>query len=215
VQLLKNVAERGPLTSSLANATTALGHSETEHALKLYELAGEVGFEIAQDNAAFLLNSHEGLPEGDEQHYQQFARALRWYRRSAQQANVPSELRLGDYYYYGLGCEVDMKKAAAHYRTAGEMRNPQAMFNMGFMYQIGLGVPQDFHLAKRYYDMAAETSSKAYLPATLALGLLFGHSYYAEYSWMFGDDIENFVIVSLSSVLVLMLSIIMLRQALL
>merc|ERR1711871_1142328 len=65
VQLLKNVAERGPLTSALANATTALGHAETEHALNLYELAGEVGFEIAQDNAAFLLDSHEGLPEGD------------------------------------------------------------------------------------------------------------------------------------------------------
>jgi TPR repeat protein len=214
VQLLKSVAERGPLTSSLTNATSALAEEQVEHALKLFELSGEVGFEIAQANAAWILDSHEGLPEGEKEHYGQFSRALRWYRRSAQQANVPSELRLGDYYYYGLGCEVDMKKAAAHYRTAGELRNPQAMFNMGFMYQLGLGVPQDFHLAKRYYDLAAETSSKAFLPASLAVAALFLHSLHSEYAWLVGDDIENIIIVCLSTVLMLVVGAIMLRRAL-
>lgn len=212
VQLLKSVAERGPLTSVLTNATTALAESQVEHGLKLFEFAGEVGFEIGQANAAWILDSHEGLPEGDAEHYALFARGLRWYRRSAQQANIPSELRLGDYYYFGLGCEVDMKKAAAHYRTAGELRNPQAMFNMGYMYQLGYGVPQDFHLAKRYYDMAAETTSKAFLPASLALATLFLHSLHSEYAWLFGDDIENAIIVLLTTCLALVLGIIWMRR---
>ena len=86
------------------------------------------------------------------------------------------------------------------------------MFNMGYMYQIGLGVPQDFHLAKRYYDMAAETSSKAYVPATLSLWVLFMHGLYSEYAWIFGDDIENAVIVSLATVLSLIMGLIALRR---
>merc|ERR1712072_921903 len=96
-------------------------------------------------------------------------RALRWYRRAAQQANVQAELRLGDFYYFGFTAEPDYGKAAAHYRTAAELKNPQAMFNMGFLHQFGQGLPQDLHLAKRYYDMAADTQSKAYVPATPAL----------------------------------------------
>jgi len=200
VQLLKNVAERGPWVSALTNATTALSRGEVGHAIKLYELAGEIGFEIGQANAAFLLDRHTGLGGTEHEHYH---RASRWYRRSAQQANVPSELRLGDYFFFGLGNDVDYKKAAAHYRTAAELRNPQSMFNMGYMYQMGLGVPQDFHLAKRYYDMASETSSKAYIPATLALAGLFLHSTYQEHAWLFGDDIENFIIVALSTLLVI------------
>jgi len=219
VQLLKNVAERGPLTSALSNATTSLGKGATEHALKLFELSGELGFEIGQANAAWLLDHHEGLPGGEEAHHGHYERAHRWYRRSAQQSNIPSELRLGDYYYYGLGCEGDLKKAAAHYRTAGELRNPQAMFNMGYMYQLGLGVPQDFHLAKRYYDMAVETSSKALIPAAMALFCLYAQGLYDDYSWVLialfgenGDDVENGILVLSTTVLVLVLSGIVLKR---
>ena len=86
------------------------------------------------------------------------------------------------------------------------------MFNMGFMYQMGLGVPQDFHLAKRYYDMAAESSSKAYLPAALALLGMYAHGLYVEYSWVFGDDVENAVIVALTTCLVLVMGAIWLKR---
>jgi len=211
VQLLKNVAERGPWVSILTNATNVLSKGKTVHALAQFELAGEIGIEIAQSNAAWLLDQHQGLPGSEHEHH---ARALRWYRRSAQQANVPSELRLGDYYYYGLGSPVDYKKAAAHYRTAAELKNTQAMFNMGFMYQLGLGVPQDFHLAKRYYDMAAESSSKAYLPATIALGAFWAHSMYVEYAWVFDNDVENLILAALVTCLAMVVTVIWVRRRL-
>ena len=35
---------------------------------------------------------------------------MRWYRRAAQQANVHAELRLGDYYYFGLTGDPDYAK---------------------------------------------------------------------------------------------------------
>jgi len=37
------------------------------------------------------------------------------------------------------------------------------------MHEQGLGLKQDLHLAKRFYDMAAETSTDARVPVTLAL----------------------------------------------
>ena len=98
-------------------------------------------------------------------------------------------MRLGDYYYYGWGTEVDYETAAGHYRIASEQQNnaqvsstpfetfkvvtfPKAMFNLGYMHELGLGMRRDIHLAKRFYDMAAETSVDAKVPVALALAKL-------------------------------------------
>lgn len=79
-------------------------------------------------------------------------------------------MKLGDYYYYGLGTTVDYEIAATHYRLASEQQhNPQAMFNLGYMHEQGLGMTKDMHLAKRHYDLAAETSPDAKVPVALAL----------------------------------------------
>ena len=84
---------------------------------------------------------------------------------------------------------------------------------MGYMYQIGLGVPQDFHLAKRYYDMAAETGSKAYIPASLALTCLLVYSTYQEYAWIFGENGEDIAIMGLATLLLLVLGAIFIKRA--
>lgn len=79
-------------------------------------------------------------------------------------------MKLGDYYYYGLGTSVDYETAASHYRLASEQQhNAQAMFNLGYMHEQGLGMAKDIHLAKRCYDLAAETSTDAKVPVALAL----------------------------------------------
>lgn len=79
-------------------------------------------------------------------------------------------MKLGDYYYYGLGTPVDYETAAVHYRLASEQQhNAQAMFNLGYMHEQGLGMAKDIHLAKRCYDLAAETSPDAKVPVALAL----------------------------------------------
>ena len=81
-----------------------------------------------------------------------------------------ARLKLGDYYYYGKGTQVDYQQAASHYKYASEIsHNPQAMFNLAYMHENGLGLRKDMHLAKRFYDMASETSVDAYVPVALAL----------------------------------------------
>ena len=73
---------------------------------------------------------------------------------------------MGDYYYYGLGTDVDYESAASHYRMASEQQsNAQAMFNLGYMHERGLGLKQvlyhaSYHLCiselkrtkKNYWD---------------------------------------------------------------
>ena len=47
-------------------------------------------------------------------------------------------MRLGDYYYYGWGTNIDYETAAGHYRIASEQQNnAQAMFNLGYMHMVG------------------------------------------------------------------------------
>lgn len=70
-------------------------------------------------------------------------RALQYLGRAASQGYAPARVRLGDYYYYGWGADVDFASAAVHYRIASDqLHSAQAMFNLGYMHEQGLGMKQ-------------------------------------------------------------------------
>jgi len=164
LQLFKTVAERGPWTKILTQAYERYQASEYDIALLLYEQVAEQGYEIAQSNSALMYDKSLGYQGNDR-----YERAFHQYIRSAQQSNVESSLKIGDYHYYGLGTPVNYEKAVAFYRSASDTAHAQASFNLGFMHEYGLGIPQDFHLAKRFYDMATDSNPEAQAPVYLAL----------------------------------------------
>lgn len=100
-----------------------------------------------------------------------FNKALTLYEMSALQGRTDSNIKIGDYYYYGLGTDVDYEKSVQHYKKASD--NAQALFNIGYMHQHGKGLPQDVHLSKRHYDMALSLDESAYVPVMLAMLSLF------------------------------------------
>ena len=126
--------------------------------------------------------------------------ALTQWTRAAAQRNIDALVKVGDYYYYGLGVSDEpeqsrIEKAARYYQSASDTQmSALAMWNLGWMYENGVGVPQvfispaipelcvsnfccqDFHLAKRHYDLALETNSEAYLPVILSLAKLYARS---------------------------------------
>ena len=111
-----------------------------------YLLLTELGYKVAQSNAAFI--------------------------RAAAKGYSAARLRLDDYYYYGWGSDVDYETRAGNYRIASEQQNnAQAMFNLGLMHELGLGIRRDIHMAKRFNDMVAQTSVDAKVPVALALAL--------------------------------------------
>lgn len=133
-----------------------------------YAFMAELGMEVAQSNAAYLLENHPLVIFNDRN--EELIRAFYYWKRAAAQDYSAAQVKLGDYYYYGLGTDVDFETAAALYRKASDQQyNAQAMFNLGYMHEKGLGMKKDWHLAKRLYDLAAKTSADAKIPVTLAL----------------------------------------------
>ncbi|KAF1954480.1 HCP-like protein [Byssothecium circinans] len=177
----KIVAEKAEaISTSFAEANVAYNNGNLESALVGYMMAAEQGFEAGQANVAFLLD--QAKPRFTMSSLIPFVRkktslatdaflALIYWNRSAEQKNVDSLVKLGDYYLLGLGTKADEEKAAAAYQAAADtMASAQAMWNLGWMHENGIGVEQDFHLAKRHYDLALETNPReAYLPVVLAL----------------------------------------------
>lgn len=177
----KIVAEKAELIStSFPEANEAFAQGDLETALVGYMMAAEQGFEIGQANVAYLLDQvkprftlsslvpfmkKQASLAGDA------ALALIYWTRSAEQKNVDSMVKMGDYYLQGLGTASDPDKAAQCYQAAADtMLSAQAMWNLGWMHENGVGIDQDFHLAKRNYDLALETNPReAYLPVLLAL----------------------------------------------
>jgi len=184
VSFYKLVAERGSWDDDLLKEAELAWSTATERgsemAMLRWWMAAERGIEAAQNNLAFVLDQDKSIlrftrfapisPSNDTARL-----ALTQWTRSAAQRNVDALVKVGDYYYHGLGVpdepeSVRWEKAAGYYQSAADTQmSALAMWNLGWMYENGIGVPQDFHLAKRHYDLAVETNSEAYLPVVLSL----------------------------------------------
>ncbi|XP_070610025.1 protein sel-1 homolog 1 isoform X2 [Erythrolamprus reginae] len=180
VELFKNVCERGRWSERLMTAYNSYKDGNTNSAVVQYLLLAEQGYEVAQSNAAFILDQKASIIEENET----YPRALLHWNRAASQGYTVARLKLGDYHFYGFGTEVDYETAFIHYRLATEQQHSaQAMFNLGYMHEKGLGIKQDIHLAKRFYDMAADASPDAQVPVFLALcklGIIYAFQYVRE-----------------------------------
>ncbi|CAN0902273.1 ERAD-associated E3 ubiquitin-protein ligase component HRD3A [Linum grandiflorum] len=183
--LYKLVAERGPWSSLSRWALESYLKGDIGKAFLLYSRMAEMGYEIAQSNAAWILDKYgersmcvgeSGFCTDAERH--QRAHALWW--QASEQGNEHAALLIGDAYYYGRGTERDYERAAEAYMHAKSQSNAQAMFNLGYMHEHGQGLPLDLHLAKRYYDQALEVDPTAKLPVTLALASLWFRKNHAD-----------------------------------
>ncbi|KAM7279396.1 hypothetical protein ACFE04_006530 [Oxalis oulophora] len=183
--LYKLVAERGPWSSLSRWALESYLKGDIGRAFLLYSRMAELGYEVAQSNAAWILDKYgersmcigeAGFCMNSERH--QRAHSLWW--QASEQGNEHAALLIGDAYYYGRGTERDFERAAEAYKHARSQSNAQAMFNLGYMHEHGLGLPYDLHLAKRYYDQALEIDLAAKLPVTLALASLWVRKNYPE-----------------------------------
>lgn len=184
-----------------------------EHALLLYDILASFGDVLSQKNAGWMYSKGLGnyklklsyfFPdsEGIDEVIDGQKQSIALYKMAARQNSAEANLKLGDIYYYGIGVEKDLKKAAAFYWIATDLKNARAAFNFGYMYQKGEGVPMNFALAKRHYDLAMSYSNDAYIPCKLALISLFIESKF--------EIIKDFT--ALFSTISLLITVIILRK---
>jgi hypothetical protein len=148
-------------------------------------MASEMGFEVAQSNAAWLYDMmgdslsaehsasvvrsyqrrHADASDEETKLYGRRMRALRFLYAASQQYSVDAHLRLGDYYYYGFGpLQVDFVIAASYYRRASEMRNSQVGYSV---LMLAFGVMSCHH--HHHHHLSLSLSLSAVTPLLLCV----------------------------------------------
>ena len=97
-----------------------------------------------------------------------YAKALKWYRKSAEQGNAMAQCNLGFMYDEGEGVPLDFAKAMKWYRKAAEQGNTVAQLQLGLMYancirvpkDVVEGVPKDEAKAYMFFNFAAANGSE-------------------------------------------------------
>ncbi len=108
---------------------------------------------------------------------QDYAEAVRWYRKSAEQGNEAAQCNLGFMYEKGFGVGQDYAEAVRWYRKSAEQGISRAQNNLGVMHRKGLGVGQDYAEAVRWFRKAAEQGNST---AQYNLGVMYEHGYGVE-----------------------------------
>ncbi|KAG0033442.1 ERAD-associated protein [Podila clonocystis] len=188
----KYVAERGDWDDPLfTHSYDAYQAGDVEYAAIGYLQAAERGIEVGQSNFAWILDREfptsrylTSLTSPSRTSLVALAdsalaalgtpsrlleMALVYWTRSANQGDVDARVKMGDYYFTGIGAEPDVTKAHACYKVAAEHQSAMAMWNLGWMHENGIGVTKDFHRAKYWYDLSLEMNPKAALPVNLSL----------------------------------------------
>lgn len=105
---------------------------------------------------------------------QDYAEAVAWYRKAAEQGDMKAQHNLGNMYYYGKGVPQDYAEAVKWYRKSAEQGDSYAQNNLGNMYYNGEGLQQNYSEAMRWYLKAAAQGEKY---AQHILGVMYANAY--------------------------------------
>ena len=100
-----------------------------------------------------MYENGQGIP-------QDYAEAVRWYTRAAEQGNAGAQFNLGVSYDNGQGVLQNHAEAVKWYRLAADQGDADAQLNLGFSYEYGEGLPQNNIMAHMWYNLASENGAK-------------------------------------------------------
>ena len=133
-------------------------------AVRLYNIAAEMGFAEAQFSYGLCLQCGEGVPYNPVD-------AFTWLKRAADAGLADAQCNVGHALETGHGVEEDKALGVVYLRRAVDQGDATAMYNLGIFYAKGAGVPRDPSLAvlwlKRAHD-AGEPDAKKLLAALTA-----------------------------------------------
>jgi len=101
-----------------------------------------------QFNLGHMYNTGRGVA-------QDYAEAVRWFRKAADQGHTDAQVNLGHMYYTGQGVTGNHDEAARWSRKAADQGNADAQVLLGAMYYTGEGVAQDYTEAYMWLNFAA------------------------------------------------------------
>ena len=114
---------------------------------------GNQGNAVAQFALGVKYYYGEGAP-------QDYAEAMKWYRKAADQGEVRSQYNVGLMYEKGQSVPQDYAEAVRWYRKAADQGDTTAEFMVGFSYIRGKGVPTDFVQAHMWLSLVAASDGE-------------------------------------------------------
>lgn len=133
-------------SKQVGSSSTAKKDSKIQQLIKKAELG----------DADAQVNLGQQYETGNNILSQDYAEAMKWYLKAANQGNKFAQSSLGDMYYYGRGISKDPQQAVDWYRRAAEQNYAKTQHDLGYMYYHGEGIPQDYQQATYWYRKAAE-----------------------------------------------------------
>jgi TPR repeat protein len=143
----------------------AASFSQTPNIGKLKQ-AAEGGDAAAQNNLGAAYHLGRGVP-------QDYAEAMRWFRKAADQGYAAAQNNIGMMYDQAQGVPRDYPEAMRWYRKAADQGYAAGQYDLGVMYFSGQGVPQDYAEGMRWFRKAAD---QGYAAAQNNLGWGYEHA---------------------------------------
>lgn len=143
------------LTAMLATAAAqapVTPPTPVDPALLAKATAGDVAAEVQAGDA---YSAGNGSPRDARQRAADYAQAALWYRKAADQGNIPAQIHLAELYRDGRGVPRDMEQAVVWYRKAADKGDAGAQGSVGLLYSVGMGVQQDYIEAYYWLSLAA------------------------------------------------------------
>ena len=94
-----------------------------------------------------------GVPED-------YAKAVYWYKKAAEQGDSDAQFGLGTIYSAGTIVPEDFTKAVYWYKKAAEQGNSDAQYSLGYLYANGFGIAEDYVFAYMWANLAFDKGSK-------------------------------------------------------
>jgi TPR repeat protein len=91
---------------------------------------------------------------------QDYAQAVLWYRKAAEQNLAIAQYRLGVLYANGVGVPLDKSQAAAWFQKAADQGYVYAQVMLGSDYLTGDGVQRDYAEAYFWFDIACASNAR-------------------------------------------------------
>src|SRR5438552_4144169 len=130
-------------TAALLLGTAAHAGSQTIPPLAELIPKGNQGNAVAQFALGMKYYYGEGAP-------QDYAEAMKWYRKAADQGEVRSQYNVGLMNEIGQSVPQDYAEAMKWFRKAADQGDVNGQVGVGAMYFEGQGVPQDYAEAKKW-----------------------------------------------------------------
>lgn len=118
--------------------------------------------------------------QGDAEGEQNFAEAVKRYRKAAEQGDAGAQFNLAFCYAKGQGVDKNFAEALKWYRKAAEQGDARAQNNLGVLYSHGQGVKTSDFEARKWYLKAAEQGNAT---AQNNLGICYENGYGVRQSY--------------------------------